>query len=348
MVKELLIVTDAFWEPSGFPPIGSTFSGLYPGDSNGRLVVQRDYLVGPTIELIDLGFSEYETCCASSFTTLPPFTTTTSIVVPPGSEAFNVILDIVYDDTSGVVLVRHGIAIIAGASAVTLGADDFDTCCNSQTTTMEPASGTIFYMRLDEAAPVTPPTHYQAAWTLTDTTFALANAKKLDINPGAGQQLAHKRYANNHSIAIIGHAQFCSKALQAQSIPAGAWTIGYAASIIHGAVATWTPIVAIYLMKADGTLRSIIFDLNFINIIQRGSLNEYTAYGTVAGAAVVAQTGDYLLYELGVYWTDFGVRGGTVPESTCYTNGLTPITTDYILTNDAQSVLIPPVSILLT
>jgi hypothetical protein len=216
---------------------------------------------------------------------------------------------------------------------------------------------TTLYARIGEAAPggITLPAGFLGAWNQSDATHAGVSAKTLDVNAGSLQQSTTKTWTsvNNNSSQSLGHCQFASSPLAAQTISAGNWTVGFAA-LLSNATGTlingwfYTPYIALYLVNgATGAIRTTIFALGAPTGAATSLFNttEFTAYSTTcSGSSATATAGDYLVLELGIL-AQTVIHGAFTPATNLFADGTTVINTDDAATSDAKSFITAPVNL---
>ena len=100
-------------------------------DDNGNIRYTLGTISGIGLELIDLGFSDFDMCCAVEATTTSAPTTTS---FNPSDEYIEVVLSIEY--VNGVIKVRRGILVVPGIQIITNNTETYNTCC--MTTTQAP------------------------------------------------------------------------------------------------------------------------------------------------------------------------------------------------------------------
>jgi hypothetical protein len=122
-------------------------------------------------------------------------------------------------------------------------------------------------------------------------------------------------------------AQFISYPLAVQTIPAGPWLIGvgedadgvfgstFVQRVFNGSVA------AIYLVNgATGLVRTTIFSLQEVGIVNYPFHAEITCWGTVNGVEATVVEDDYLVIEVGNAISSSG--SWTTPTADLYTSHL--------------------------
>jgi sugar lactone lactonase YvrE len=191
--------------------------------------------------------------------------------------------------------------------------------------------------------PVYPSSYHFGLWD-TASSAQGPHADLLSTAPGSTQQTSPLGWvygAGDDAPSRVLDGQFLSAPLAAQTIPAGAWTVGLGiqASIASGSSTEYSGYLSLYVVDgATGNVRGTIYD-GPIGGDKTGTGTELTAYGAhVTGAAVQVQAGDYLDAEIGVQQTSYNDTINTY----LYTSGTGPVGQDGVSATNAMSVLQPP------
>jgi hypothetical protein len=205
---------------------------------------------------------------------------------------------------------------------------------------------TPLFPRLDEPASLglsTAPAGFLGAWAFTSQPMHKLGLVSGNVQVGNSPvwgAIAHGGAGN------YGYGQFCSIALQAQTVLAGNWLVGFAADVTNAAAnLNWTPFLSLYLVNGStGAIRTTIFALAALTgaAANRTTTSELTCYGTIAGAGFTASLGDYLVLELGLRLANTNISGTWIPTSDLYTSGTSLISADNVAASSALSQLFPP------
>jgi predicted outer membrane repeat protein len=210
-------------------------------------------------------------------------------------------------------------------------------------------SGTMFYPRLDLAHPTlgTLPASYHFGLWDAASSLQGPNAKSLATSPGSAQQASSTGYlyqAGDASPSMALDGEFLSAPLAAQTIPAGAWSVGLGiqASLLNAGAPDYTGYLILNVINGStGQVRGTLVSAP-IGAEKTTEGSEVTAYQvSVQGAAVTVQAGDYLEAEIGVRT----LSSSAVQNTTLYTSGTTPITSDDSDTSSADSFIQAPITL---
>ena len=203
---------------------------------------------------------------------------------------------------------------------------------------------TTFYMRSDVSPTVTlPTTLIDVNWVFSGpdtggsclTLSLLAKGGPFDATSFTYPTLS----AGGSTRYCLG--QFASKALTAQSVAAGTYTVAFSTQVTVGVAAyEMVPCMSLFLMKSNGTYRTTIFSMG--PGTPQGFNVEYTSFKPVSGATWTSLANDYLLLELGSYFYTSVTQS---PEIALFWGGTTPITADSVPTSSALSYIQLPVAV---
>jgi hypothetical protein len=210
-------------------------------------------------------------------------------------------------------------------------------------------SGTVLYPRLDQPAPAlaTMPASYHFGLWDAASSLQGPNARSLATSPGSAQQASTAGYlyqAGDASPSMALDGEFLSAPLAAQTIPAGAWSVGLGiqGSLLNAGVPDYTGYLILNVINGStGQVRGTLVSAP-IGAEKTTEGSEVTAYqATVQGGAVTVQAGDYLEAEIGVRT----LSSSAVQNTTLYTSGTTAIATDGSGTSSADSFIQAPTSL---
>jgi hypothetical protein len=211
----------------------------------------------------------------------------------------------------------------------------------------------VFYPKSGSAAPagLTLPADYLAAWNQKNAGKAGGSAVLLDVTAGSSQVAVTPTWSTvaNNVNSNLGHAQYCSAALAANSYSAGTWTFAFAGDQTNSTGSrVWRPYIALYLANGStGAIRTTIFAIGGLGAGGRTSTTEKTGWdNTISGGAFTATAGDYLVLELGIRVGNTS-GSGYVPATDVYDSGTTSIGSDNAATTDALSSITAPAAIVL-
>jgi hypothetical protein len=215
---------------------------------------------------------------------------------------------------------------------------------------------TTLYLRSGETASATAnpalgtlPSGYLAAWDQSISGNAGSGAVFLDSNSASSQLSFTKTWSSIAKGATnsLGHAQYCSNALTAQTITSGNWTIAFASDFNTTGLSV-NAYASLYLVNGStGAIRTTIFALAQLTgsgALSSGGGEKTNWSSTCSGSSATATDGDYLVLEIGLSCHN-GSNGALTPSTHCYDSGATAITTDQASTSDAKSSLGAPVTL---
>jgi hypothetical protein len=212
------------------------------------------------------------------------------------------------------------------------------------------ASSTAFlYPRLDLAHPTlgTLPASYHFGLWDAASSLQGPNARSLATSPGSAQQASTAGYlyqAGDASPSMALDGEFLSAPLAAQTIPAGAWSVGLGiqASLLNAGAPDYTGYLILNVINGStGQVRGTLVSAP-IGAEKTTEGSEVTAYQvSVQGAAVTVQAGDYLEAEIGVRTSS----SSAVQNTTLYTSGTAAITVDGNSTSTADSFIQAPIAL---
>lgn len=189
---------------------------------------------------------------------------------------------------------------------------------------------TNLYLRLDLAAQgVQTPNAAKGTWAGTNAAEFTTNARSMSLTSGTLQTSTTPTGVSGN----YAHAQYCSLPILIPVTISGAFNFGVA--FLNTASGSGMVIkAALMVMDADGiTVRGTLFNTSTIGPTLSTSTQEQSVIGSITPTPVAAQTGDYLLLELG-YSTASGSNYGFA------TSGKTWINTSGTLgITDAQAYL---------
>ena len=195
------------------------------------------------------------------------------------------------------------------------------------------------YAHLGQSAvPTTLPSGFLAAWNNTSvfSGYAGASAKRLS-SPAGTSQISAQGTATITANWVMGMAQFVSDPLAAQpAIPAGNWTIEFAASV---STTAWSCYVYIALVNGStGAVRTVISAMGTVGATGRSTSGEYSVYSaSVSGATFTPQAGDYLVVEVGLT-----TSSGTSTTYILYLDGTASAGSDNASTSNEASHIVAP------
>jgi predicted outer membrane repeat protein len=237
-------------------------------------------------------------------------------------------------------------ATATSTPTATATSSDTATGTNTRTATATPSSGTILYPRLDLAHPplgTLPASYHFGLWDAASSIQG-PNAKSLATASGSAQQASAIGYlyqAGDASPSMALDGEFLSAPLAAQTIPAGAWSVGLGieGSLLNAGAPDYTGYLILDLINGStGRVRATLIDAP-IGTEKTREGSEVTAYqAAVQGAAATVQAGDYLEAEIGVRTLSYSA----VQNTTLFTGGTTAITSDGVATTDADSYIQAP------
>ena len=202
----------------------------------------------------------------------------------------------------------------------------------------------MFYPGLGLAHPVlsVPPARYHfGLWDRASNTQG-PNAALLDFSAGTAQQASMSLTldpAGDSPVRVL-NGEFLGPSMATQILAPGSWTVGLGVRVdlLAGDNPSFTGYAAIYLINgATGQIRSEIGE-GWLGAYRATVGQEVTVYGTVNGASLTVQAGDYLDVELGVQSQSSSSSG----SATLYAGGTTAITADGVATTDASSFVQAP------
>jgi alpha-tubulin suppressor-like RCC1 family protein len=211
------------------------------------------------------------------------------------------------------------------------------------------AAGTALYPRLDLAHPTlgTLPASYHLGLWDAASSLQGPNARSLATSPGSAQQASTTGYlyqAGDASPSMALDGEFLSAPLAAQTIPAGAWSVGLGiqGSLLNAGVPDYTGYLILNVINGStGQVRGTLVSAP-IGAEKTTEGSEVTAYQAgVQGGAVMVQAGDYLEAEIGVRTLSYSA----VQNTTLYTSGTTAIATDGSGTSSADSFIQAPITL---
>lgn len=184
---------------------------------------------------------------------------------------------------------------------------------------------------------------FLGGWNQTAPGYRLQQTLSL-IAPSAGTvQSASTSYptslpATNTTTAL---AIFVSPYLNAGTVSAGNWTIGFAISAANTASATMKGFANVLLINGStGAIRTTIIGTNAVGASRNCDGTEKTCWSNVvAGASFTSVAGDWIQIELGV---DITFSGSAPTSASVYWNGATAITADSATTADARAFVTAP------
>jgi hypothetical protein len=207
----------------------------------------------------------------------------------------------------------------------------------------------FLYPRLDLAHPTLgtlPASYHFGVWDAASSIQG-PNAKSLATTPGTAQQASATGYlyqAGDASPSMALDGEFLSAPLAAQTIPAGGWSVGLGieGSLLNAGKPDYTGYLILNVINGStGQVRGTLVSAP-IGAEKTTEGSEVTAYQAgVQGATVMVQAGDYLEAEIGVRTLSYSA----VQNTTLFTSGTTPLTTDGAGTSNAASIIQAPVAL---
>jgi alpha-tubulin suppressor-like RCC1 family protein len=206
------------------------------------------------------------------------------------------------------------------------------------------STSAVLYPRLDQphpTLPVLPASYHFGLWDRASSVQG-PGAALLSTAPGATQQTAGPLTLDpvgDYPTRVL-EGEFLSPPLAAQTLPAGSWTVGEGieTTLLQGSGLSFSGYAAIYLINGGtGKLRGEVGE-GWFGAYQNTGGREESAYGTVPGAGLAVQAGDYLEVELGVQ----SESSSSSAAAMLSTSGSSPITADGATTSNAQTFLEAP------
>jgi hypothetical protein len=216
-------------------------------------------------------------------------------------------------------------------------------------TSTAPPAGATLYPRLELAHPSvgTLPARYHFGQWDAASSMQGPNAKLLASSPGTSQQASDTGYlyqAGDASPSMALDGEFFSAPLAAQTIHAGAWSVGLGiqGNLLNTGKPDYTGYLILNVVNGGtGQLRGTLINAP-IGAEKTSEGSEVTAYqAVVQGATVTVQAGDYLEAEIGVRTLSYSA----VQNTTLLTSGTTAISADGTATADALSFIRAPTAL---
>lgn len=187
-------------------------------------------------------------------------------------------------------------------------------------------------------------------WDQASAVYSGPGARYVGPQAGSAQVQAVPRFnaVPGGATQALLLAQVVSDPLRTVLIPASSWSIGFAAQLANaGAAYKWQGRAALFVLSGtSGQRRATICDTTPIGSGGRTAPGELTCLATIAGQAVQLFAGDCIVLELGISVAN--TAAALAPQASLFADGLTPITSDNVVTADAATVLETPQELLLT